>query len=95
MQNNSLSRVSKCLTQSQSQRRFSAPKVVAAVSSNGRPGDRNASIVMDSALKEVVETAPVVEEAKSTVAGGVGDFYGEDTATEDQVITPWTVSVAR
>nr|GMD32345.1 NADP-dependent malic enzyme, chloroplastic [Ipomoea batatas] len=93
--NNSLSGVSKCLTQSQSQRRFSAPKVVAAVSSNGRPGDRNASIVMESALKEVTESVPVVEkEAKSTVAGGGGDFYGEDTATEDQVITPWTVSVA-
>lgn len=50
---------------------------------------------MESALKEVTESVPVVEkEAKSTVAGGGGDFYGEDTATEDQVITPWTVSVA-
>lgn len=29
------------------------------------------------------------------VAGGVRDVYGEDFATEDQHITPWTVSVAR
>ncbi|XP_057775925.1 NADP-dependent malic enzyme-like [Salvia miltiorrhiza] len=26
--------------------------------------------------------------------GGVEDFYGEDRASEDQAITPWTVSVA-
>ena len=24
-----------------------------------------------------------------------GDVYGEDSATEDQLVTPWTVSVAR
>lgn len=24
-----------------------------------------------------------------------GDAYGEDSATEDQLVTPWTVSVAR
>ncbi|XP_020105962.1 NADP-dependent malic enzyme isoform X1 [Ananas comosus] len=30
----------------------------------------------------------------STVGGGVEDVYGEDRATEDQLITPWTVSVA-
>ena len=29
------------------------------------------------------------------VGGGVGDTYGEDCATEDQLVTPWTVSVAR
>ena len=27
--------------------------------------------------------------------GGVRDLYGEDCATEDQLITPWTFSVAR
>lgn len=32
---------------------------------------------------------------KSGVAGGVQDVYGEDQATEEQFITPWTVSVAR
>ena len=31
----------------------------------------------------------------ATVGGGVGDTYGEDFATEDQLVTPWTVSVAR
>ncbi|KAK1365341.1 Malic enzyme [Heracleum sosnowskyi] len=33
-------------------------------------------------------------DTKSTVAGGVQDVYGEDCATEDQLITPWTLSVA-
>lgn len=27
--------------------------------------------------------------------GGVRDLYGEDSATEDHLITPWTFSVAR
>ncbi|XP_039039101.1 NADP-dependent malic enzyme-like isoform X2 [Hibiscus syriacus] len=31
---------------------------------------------------------------KSAVAGGVEDMYGEDTATMEQPVTPWTVSVA-
>ncbi|KAK7255467.1 hypothetical protein RIF29_28877 [Crotalaria pallida] len=30
----------------------------------------------------------------STIAGGVQDVYGEDRATEDQLLTPWSVSVA-
>lgn len=32
---------------------------------------------------------------KAGPGGGTGDAYGEDRATEDQLITPWTVSVAR
>lgn len=32
---------------------------------------------------------------RSTVSGGVVDVYGEDRATEDQLVTPWTFSVAR
>ncbi|PNX91267.1 NADP-dependent malic enzyme-like protein [Trifolium pratense] len=28
------------------------------------------------------------------VGGGVKDHYGEDSATEDQLITPWNFSVA-
>lgn len=32
---------------------------------------------------------------KAGGGGGVDDVYGEDFATEDQLITPWTVSVAR
>ncbi|KAF5743225.1 NADP-malic enzyme 4 [Tripterygium wilfordii] len=31
---------------------------------------------------------------RNGVAGGVEDVYGEDGATEDQLVTPWTVSVA-
>ncbi|XP_057538276.1 NADP-dependent malic enzyme-like [Amaranthus tricolor] len=31
---------------------------------------------------------------KFAVGGGVRDVYGEDCATEDQLVTPWTVSVA-
>lgn len=31
---------------------------------------------------------------KSTVGGGVEDAYGEDRATEDHPVTPWTISVA-
>ncbi|PNY04270.1 NADP-dependent malic enzyme-like protein [Trifolium pratense] len=31
---------------------------------------------------------------RPTVAGGVEDVYGEDRATEDQLVTPWTFSVA-
>ncbi|KAL2544821.1 NADP-dependent malic enzyme 3 [Forsythia ovata] len=33
-------------------------------------------------------------EDKAGVGGGVKDVYGEDKASEDQLITPWTVSVA-
>ncbi|MCL7040921.1 hypothetical protein MKW94_016057, partial [Papaver nudicaule] len=31
---------------------------------------------------------------KSSVGGGVQDVYGEDRATEDQLVTPWTLSIA-
>ncbi|KAI3920972.1 hypothetical protein MKW92_029732 [Papaver armeniacum] len=31
---------------------------------------------------------------KSSVGGGVQDVYGEDRATEDQLVTPWTFSIA-
>lgn len=37
----------------------------------------------------------ITVDTKSTVGGGVQDVYGEDCATEDQLITPWTLSVAR
>ncbi|XP_042051075.1 NADP-dependent malic enzyme [Salvia splendens] len=50
---------------------------------------------MESFLKEhrggesVLDLSP-----RSTVGGGVEDVYGEDRASEDQLVTPWTVSVA-
>lgn len=37
----------------------------------------------------------VDENSSSTVDGGVNDVYGEDTATQELWVTPWTASVAR
>ncbi|PSR91281.1 NADP-dependent malic enzyme like [Actinidia chinensis var. chinensis] len=51
-------------------------------------GEREVRIVMDS------EKLGAVMEDKCGVGGGVQDAYGEDRATEDQPVTPWTVSVA-
>jgi len=31
----------------------------------------------------------------AAVGGGVEDAYGEDRATEEQPVTPWTLTVAR
>ncbi|KAL2539205.1 NADP-dependent malic enzyme 4 [Abeliophyllum distichum] len=98
--NNSLSGVPRVFPRS-TQRVAAPPVVVAAVSSNGRPGDRNVSVLMENTSKEMVESATsssspsvIDKEPKSTVGGGVEDVYGEDSATEDMHITPWTVTVA-
>ncbi|KAI3801986.1 hypothetical protein L1987_30106 [Smallanthus sonchifolius] len=48
---------------------------------------------MSSTLKLLKDGESVVD-PNSTVGGGVDDVYGEDRASEDQLITPWTVSVA-
>uniref|UniRef100_A0A7C9F230 Malic enzyme n=1 Tax=Opuntia streptacantha TaxID=393608 RepID=A0A7C9F230_OPUST len=52
----------------------------------------------DGVLTEEVREAVVVAvdlDDKSTVSdAGVEDVYGEDTATEDQLVTPWSLSVA-
>ncbi|KAK3018918.1 hypothetical protein RJ639_003515 [Escallonia herrerae] len=91
--NNALSGTSRSLTQPR--RRSLAPVGVVALSSNGRQGERNVTVLMESTLKEMREGASVVErDSKSTVGGGVEDVYGEDCATEDYSITPWSVSVA-
>ncbi|KAH9714136.1 NADP-dependent malic enzyme 4 [Citrus sinensis] len=45
-------------------------------------------------LKEMRDGYAEVVDPKSGVSGGVQDVYGEDTATEDQPVTPWSVSVA-
>jgi len=46
-------------------------------------------------MDEITHSASVLDiDSKSTVGGGVEDVYGEDFATEDQLVTPWTVSVA-
>ncbi|KAK6914826.1 Malic enzyme, NAD-binding [Dillenia turbinata] len=66
-------------------------------------GDKNGSVLVQqqqqqSELKEGLrerEGVSVIDmDPKSTVGGGVRDMYGEDTATEDQLVTPWALSVA-
>ncbi|XP_022754980.1 NADP-dependent malic enzyme-like isoform X2 [Durio zibethinus] len=50
---------------------------------------------MESTMKEIRGGESVLGmDPKSTVGGGVEDVYGEDRATEDQLVTPWTYSVA-
>ncbi|ONK79087.1 uncharacterized protein A4U43_C01F2810 [Asparagus officinalis] len=51
---------------------------------------------MESTMKEMRgDEASVLDlDSKSAVGGGVEDIYGEDRATEEQLVTPWTVSVA-
>ncbi|KAB1204338.1 NADP-dependent malic enzyme [Morella rubra] len=51
---------------------------------------------MERTLKEMRNggDSMVNVEDKSGYGGGVQDVYGEDSVTEDQLVTPWTVSVA-
>ncbi|CAN0901483.1 NADP-dependent malic enzyme [Linum grandiflorum] len=50
---------------------------------------------MESTMKDIRDGASVLQlDPNSTVGGGVQDAYGEDCATEDHLVTPWTVSVA-
>jgi len=63
--------------------------------SSSRTGDRNNSVVMETPLKELKKDSPVADVDGNSSAGGPQDVYGEDRATEDQFVTPWSVSVAR
>ncbi|KAE9616174.1 putative malate dehydrogenase (oxaloacetate-decarboxylating) (NADP(+)) [Lupinus albus] len=49
---------------------------------------------MENEMKN--DDSPVVADIHgcATIAGGVQDVYGEDRATEDQLLTPWSTSVA-
>ncbi|KAK2385400.1 NADP-dependent malic enzyme [Trifolium repens] len=53
---------------------------------------------MENTLKPLRDGESVLDclspRSRSSVAGGVEDVYGEDRATEDQLVTPWTFSVA-
>ncbi|OMO58281.1 Malic oxidoreductase [Corchorus olitorius] len=50
---------------------------------------------MESFLKEIRGGESVLDlSPRATVGGGVEDVYGEDCATENQLVTPWTYSVA-
>lgn len=61
-----------------------------------REKERRSELKMESTLKGIRDGASVLDlDPKSTVGGGVEDVYGEDRATEDQLVTPWTYSVAR
>uniref|UniRef100_A0A7N0TU33 Malic enzyme n=1 Tax=Kalanchoe fedtschenkoi TaxID=63787 RepID=A0A7N0TU33_KALFE len=90
-------------------RRPSSVKMAAVNSSSSsdhhRAGqDKKSAFMADSAaMRENAAAAAaaassstpvVVEEKESTMAGGARDVYGEDAATEDQFVTPWTLSVA-
>ncbi|KAJ3695076.1 hypothetical protein LUZ60_000453 [Juncus effusus] len=59
-------------------------------------GEAAASSSMESTMKGIRGDGPSVldMDPAHTCGGGVEDFYGEDQATEDQLVTPWTVSVA-
>ncbi|KAG5540551.1 hypothetical protein RHGRI_020684 [Rhododendron griersonianum] len=48
---------------------------------------------MESGLTNGV-LVPSADDKSVVGGGGVKDVYGEDSATEDQLVTPWTVSVA-
>lgn len=52
---------------------------------------------METQLKGLHTGVPDVEDLKKDtgIGGGVGDTFGEDTATEDQTLTPWVRIVAR
>lgn len=50
---------------------------------------------MESTFKELSGESVLDLVDKCGIGGGVIDMYGEDRATENQPITPWTISVAR
>ncbi|CAJ1973919.1 unnamed protein product [Sphenostylis stenocarpa] len=54
-----------------------------------------AGIMSSNSLKENGVEVSVAKNYSNGHGGGVRDLYGEDSATEDQLITPWTFSVAR
>lgn len=85
-----------CSPFSGAQIRRTASVRVVALGSNGRAGERNASILIENTLKEMREGSVIDDvDSKPTIGGGVQDVYGEDAATEEQFVTPWSLSVAR
>ncbi|KAE9600455.1 hypothetical protein Lal_00046361 [Lupinus albus] len=82
---------------SAAQRRVSGPfRVVCMAPSN----DKNGSVVMEietqsTPLKEIRSNSAVADVNDNEISsGGPQDVYGEDKATEDHFVTPWSVSVA-
>ncbi|XP_008794109.1 NADP-dependent malic enzyme-like isoform X2 [Phoenix dactylifera] len=71
--------------------RGAAARTVVVRCGSGRRGEgKGRGVAMESTHEEV----EALMDPKNTVGGGVEDTYGEDRATEDQLVTPWTVSVA-
>ncbi|KAL8153335.1 hypothetical protein V2J09_011095 [Rumex salicifolius] len=68
--------------------------VKVAVGSNGRSGDPKAVVLTETAKDSGPIAAGELIAKSTTAVGGVQDVYGEDTATEDQNVTPWSVTVA-
>ncbi|KNA17526.1 hypothetical protein SOVF_078700 [Spinacia oleracea] len=66
---------------------------VAVGPSKGRSAEGNGTILTEEGG---ISASSVIDlNDKSTVSGGgVEDVYGEDSATEDQLVTPWALSVA-
>ncbi|KAJ1390925.1 hypothetical protein SESBI_37027 [Sesbania bispinosa] len=78
-----------------SQRKHSGPSRVACSAPSRSSTERHGSVVMETSLKETSNGSTVADiDDNLTSAGGVRDVYGEDRATEDQMVTPWSVSVA-
>ncbi|TKY48213.1 NADP-dependent malic enzyme [Spatholobus suberectus] len=76
-------------------KRSAAFRVVCMTPSSSRSGDRNGSVVMETPLKELKKEPTVADVDDNPIsAGGPQDVYGEDRATEDHFVTPWSVSVA-
>ncbi|XP_047251315.1 NADP-dependent malic enzyme isoform X2 [Capsicum annuum] len=74
---------------------FTIPNFLRKALGKRRSGRINIRVVMESTLKELSNGESVLDvKDKCGVGGGVEDLYGEDRATEDQTITPWTFSVA-
>jgi len=82
---------SSCSNFSASQSRRSASSRVTCCAPTSSSGKTHGGLVME---KEANGTSTAVNESPVN-GGGVRDVYGEDRATEDQGVTPWSVSVSR
>lgn len=85
-----------CKSFSGSQRGRSGPPRVVCMAPSSRSNDRNGSVAMETKLNGINEDAVLVDGDNKQGAGAGGlDIYSDGTATEEEFITPWNVSVAR
>ncbi|KAL8139500.1 hypothetical protein V2J09_005521 [Rumex salicifolius] len=68
--------------------------VKVALGSNSKSVDPNAVVLTETARDYGSTVADDLHAKSATAVGGVHDVYGEDTATEEQHVTPWAVTVA-